>query len=129
MTEALVTKELITWARERHNVSQEVVAKKIGVPIERLRSWEQGEAKPTFRQAQNLADGLNIPFGALFLSKPPVEDLPLPDLRTVAGAPGRGPSADFLDLLYDVLRKQDWYREHLEEEQTEARAFVGRFTV
>jgi len=129
MSEALVTRELVRWARERHKIGTDAVAKKLGVSVERVEAWEDGNAKPTFRQAQDLAEKLNVPFGALFLSKPPSERLPIPDLRTVTGAPLEPPSADFLDLLYDVLRKQDWYRDHLQEEGAERVPFVGRFTL
>src|SRR3989304_2389297 len=52
--------------------------------------------------------GINIPFGSLSLSTPPSERLPLPDLRTVAGAPPQAPSPGFSDPLNDVLRKQQW---------------------
>lgn len=48
---------------------------------------EQGLLCPTFRQAQTFADKTFIPFGYLFLSEPPRETLPIPDLRTVGDHP------------------------------------------
>ncbi len=128
-TKALVTPQLIQWARERHHLAIVTAAKKLTIKPDKLEAWEKGNERPTFRQAQILAQKLHIPFGYLFLSVPPVEKLPLPDLRTVAGAPPYPPSPDFSDLLNDVLRKQQWYREYQESEGAQPVPFVGRFTL
>lgn len=129
MLEAFVTGELVTWARERYGLSAEVAAQKIKVPVDKLVSWEREDKRPTFRQAQNLAKAFHVPFGYLFLSAPPSEEIPLPDLRTVTGSPLRPPSPNFLDVVNDVLRKQRWYREYLESEGAQRIPFVGRFTI
>ncbi len=105
----------------------DVLAQKLGTKPESVLAWEEGSAKPTFRQAERFADAVHVPFGYLFLPEPPEEDLPIPDLRTVGDAPRRGFSLDFMDLLRDVLRKQAWYREHLVEIGAPRKAFVGRF--
>lgn len=126
MTEALVTPKIITWARKRSNLSIPLIARKIGVSAETFDSWEKGDTRPNLRQAQELARKTYIPLGYLFLSAPPVEKLPLPDFRKVSGPPQR-PSPEFLDVLYDALRKQDWYREHQELEGAEPVSFVGKF--
>ena len=128
MTEAIITPELIKWARERYNLTTDIVAEKINVAVDKINAWERGESYPTFRQAQNLAQKLNIPFGYLFLSAPPLEKLPLPDLRTVSGIPTHAPSPELSDLLDDVLRKQQWYREYQESEGAQSISFIGRFT-
>lgn len=129
MTEAFITAELIKWARKRHNLSPDAVAKKVNVGVSRFSAWENGDARPTLNQARNLAQKLNIPFGYLYLSTPPTEDLPLPDLRRVAGASPRKPSPEFLDVLQDALRKQQWYHEYLESEDAPPLDFVGRFRI
>jgi len=98
------------------------------VAVEKLEAWEQGRERPTLRKAQDLARKFKIPFGYLYLSEPPEETLPIPDLRTKSGSPPRKPSPDFLDVAYDALRKQDWYRDYLKNEQAERVPFVGRFT-
>src|SRR5207247_3799781 len=70
-----------------------------------------------------------IPFGFLFLSQPPVEKTAIPDLRTtIEGHPAKL-SADFLDLLSDVLVKQQWYREYMESQGAKALPFVGKFRI
>lgn len=125
--EAYVTPRLVQWARERYFPTIELAAEKLNIAIEKLRAWEGGEARPTFRQAQALADKLHIPFGYLYLSTPPVEEIPLPDCRMVGGAHPPKPSPEFLDVLYDVLRKQEWYREYLKAEGADSVPFIGRF--
>jgi Zn-dependent peptidase ImmA (M78 family) len=127
MIEAYVTPRLVQWARERYFPNVELAAEKLKIAIEKLKAWERGEARPTFRQAQALADKLHIPFGYLYLSAPPLEEIPLPDFRTVGGAHPRKPSPEFLDVLYDVLRKQEWYREYLKAEDAGPVPFIGRF--
>ena len=81
---------------------------------------------PTFLQAQDIARVLYVPLGYLYLQTPPVEKLPLADLR----AAGRTkPSADLLDLLSHTLDKQQWFREYQVSEDAEELPFVGRFDI
>ena len=92
-----------------------------------IEDWERGVSRPTFSKAKELADKLRVPFGYLFLSEPPKEELVLPDLRTVEGRSPAKLSANTLDLLDDVIRKHDWYREFLREEGYGVLPFVGAF--
>ena len=105
------------------------VAKKVNVKPEAVEAWLTGDARPTFRQAQMLAAALHVPFGYFFLKTPPEDDLPIPDLRTVASDPTRRLDVNFKDLLADILFKRDWYRDFLDEHDGEHLAFVGRFTI
>jgi len=129
MTEAFITPELVTWARQREGLSAENAAHRIKVKPDRLESWEKGVARPSLRQAQTLAQAFNIPFGYLFLSAAPVEELPLPDLRTIANRPPGSASPELTDLLHDVLRKQEWYREYQEDEGAQPLPFIGRYSI
>jgi len=115
MTVALITPVILRWARERAHLDHETLAKSARVKSEKIVLWEQGKEKPTFRQAQTLAKKSCIPLGFLFLSHPPEEKLPIPDLRTVGDHVPGDFSIDMHDLLADVLRKQDWYRDYLLE--------------
>ena len=110
ITEAFITPEIIEWARKRRNFSHHDLARKIHIDPQEIESWEKGDTRPSFDDAQNLAKKLYIPFGYLFLSKPPIESLPLPDLRTRKGITRLQPSPNFLDILYDAFRKQEWYQ-------------------
>ena len=93
MVEALVTPRLLQWARERRGIPLEKAAEKLSVKPDRLQKWEHGDDSPTFKQAKSLAEKLYVPFGYLFLTSPPEENLPLPDFRTVAGTQAYSPGA------------------------------------
>lgn len=69
---ALVNPPLLVWAREESGYESEWVAKRLSVKPERLAAWEQGERKPTVRQAQDLAKLYHRPFGVFFLPQAPV---------------------------------------------------------
>lgn len=130
MPQANITREVLRWARRRKSLTADELGKKVGVSASRISAWESehGADYPTIRQAKTLAATLSIPIGYLFSSSPPALRANLPDLRTVSGEAMENPSPDFVDQLYDVLRKRDWYREHLESEPLLERiAFVGRF--
>ena len=129
MNRANVSPRLVAWARRRSGLSAEALAGKLNVKPEAVHGWESGERRPTFRQAQRFARASRVPFGYLFLSAPPEQGLPIPDFRTVAGQPPTEPSTDFLDLLDDVLTKQQWFREHLEAQGAGPVPFIGRYGV
>lgn len=124
-----ITPEVATWARERIGASLSQIAEGVGVDTDTLASWEADKSEPTFRQAQQLAHVLKIPFGYLFLSTPPSDPTPLPDLRTVTGQAPREASPDLIDCLNDVIRKQHWYAEFLIDGGGEPLPFVGKFAV
>ncbi len=128
-TQALVNPELLSWARIRSDLSEGALAKKINVKIDKVMDWELGKMKPTFRQAQNIARVTNTPFGYLFLPKPPVETLVIPDLRTVGGNQAGTFTTELRDIIEQVLHKQDWYRDYLTSHGEEELSFVGKFTV
>jgi len=128
-TEAFINPAVLRWARQREHLTRVNAARSVGFNEERLEAWEAGTDRPTLRQAQTLAQKLGIPFGYLYLPSPPVEELPLPDLRTVADAATLAPSPELSAVLADVLAMQEWYREYLEEAGAEPITFVGRFTL
>ena len=130
MTQAKINPAILRWARNRLQLSEEEVARKIGLKDrpERLHAWEKGETLPTFRQAQELARVLHIPFGYLFLSQPPITTLPISDFRTLPEYQRGVFSPELEDVLNDALRKRDWLRERRIEAGQQPLAFVGRFS-
>ncbi len=104
------------------------LAKKMNVSPETVDAWEHGDQLPTFRQARTLAQKLRIPFGYLYLQKPPAEEMPLADFRA-AGRSQSEPSPNLLDHLNDVLGKQQWLREHRVSEDAGELPFVGSFDI
>jgi len=127
---AFVTPRLLRWARNRSQLTVPRLAWRLHVKPEIVSAWEddQSDKRPSFQQAQKLAQILHVPFGYLFLSNPPSEKPPIPDLRTVANRPSKSLSPDFIEVLNDALRKQDWYREFRKSEGEERLDFIGRYT-
>lgn len=125
MTEALVNPEMLRWARERVGLPPADLARALRVSEERVLAWERGERRPTFRQAERWAARTHVPFGYLYLDIPPEPELPIPDLRRMADGSEEPLSADFFDLLHDVLYRHAWYREYLEEIGAPEPDFVG----
>ena len=96
--------------------------------VSTIEGWFDGSSRPTFRQAQKLAKRLRVPFGYLFLADPPAEELPIPDFRRAPGGAHRRPSVDLRDVIADVLRHQDWYRDFRLDAGEPEVPFVGRFS-
>jgi Zn-dependent peptidase ImmA (M78 family)/DNA-binding XRE family transcriptional regulator len=125
--EALITPTIITWAMVRDQKTSEQVARELSVTPDKFAAWQKGTLKPTLNQAQEMAKKLKIPFGYLFLNRPPTETLPLPDLRTIKSRKYTHPSPDFIDVIYDALRKQEWYHDQVKNEERPPINFIGRF--
>jgi Zn-dependent peptidase ImmA (M78 family) len=83
--------------------------------------------KLTVSDTEKLAKKTHIPFGYFFLDAPPaLEERKLPDLRQT---PNPEPlSIDFFEVQDDVLRKQQWYLEYLQEHGAQKLDFVGKYT-
>jgi Zn-dependent peptidase ImmA (M78 family)/DNA-binding XRE family transcriptional regulator len=125
MNAAYITPQVAKWARERAQMSVEQLAGVLKVDSRTVAAWESGHQSPPFVRAEKLADKLRIPFGYLFLSKPPSDDFPLPDLRTIGNVAVSKPSLNFLEVVNDALLKQQWYSEYLEESGAKKVSFVG----
>lgn len=104
------------------------IATKLRVRPETVVAWEVGDKRPTFLRAQTLAKKLYIPFGYLYLHEPPVEKMPLADFRATGGAIPK-PSPDLLDVLTDILGKQQWLKDYKMSEGDGDLPFVGRFGI
>lgn len=129
MATANINTAMLTWARLRSGYSLPAFAAKCTVTEERLMQWESGEQSMTFNQAMLFAEKAHVPFGYLFLIAPPVETLPIPDLRTQDNHPVNQPSAELLDLVKLMLQRQEWYREYLRQQLAEPNPFVGRLSM
>jgi Zn-dependent peptidase ImmA (M78 family)/DNA-binding XRE family transcriptional regulator len=124
-TPAYINHEVLEWARKRAGLSVSQLAKDLNVNTVNVEAWEHGQQKPSFGKAGDLAKRLRIPFGYLFLSEPPADDIPLPDLRTETGERPENPSLDFTDLVQNTLLKQQWYSDYLRESHDAKLKFVG----
>jgi len=122
MTEAVsVNPELIRWAIDRSGLPTEDLAK----TFPRLDEWERGERKPTLRQLELFAQRTMTPLGQLFLREPPSEELSIPDFRTPGDRPIGRPSANLVEIIQTMRRRQAWMRDYLIEQGQEPLGFVG----
>ena len=101
MTRVEVKPELLQWARERAGHSLARLRKR----FPQIDAWEGGQAKPTLKQLEAFAKANFVPIGYLFLSEPPVEEIPIPDLRTIGSEGTKHPSPDLLDVIYLCQRR------------------------
>lgn len=120
MTRVEIQPALFRWARERSRVD----ALELDARFPKLGAWEAGDAHPTFKQLENFAQATHTPIGYFFLPEPPVERLPIQDFRTLREAVAR-PSADLLDTIHAMQRRQDWLREERREADAPPLDFVG----
>lgn len=117
-----VKPELLRWARERAGLNLAALAKR----FPQLPDWESGDARPTLKQLEKFAKATYAPIGFLFLPEPPpVEQVPIPDFRTVGNRFVERPSPDLLDTVYICQRRQWWYRDFARSEREDPLSFVG----
>ena len=113
--------ELLSWARERAGLGTDALAHR----FPKLDAWQQGTVKPTLKQIENFAKATHTPVGFLFLQEPPVEEIPIPDFRTIRNKDISRPSPDLLDMIYVCQQRQEWYRDFARSERISPLSFVG----
>ncbi len=116
-----VKPDLLRWARERSGNTIDTLADR----FPKLATWESGDDKPTLKQLEAYANATHTPIGFLFLATPPVERIPIPDFRTMAGARFERPSPDLLETIYLCQHRQDWYRDFARTNADPPLPFVG----
>jgi Zn-dependent peptidase ImmA (M78 family) len=125
MDRVAIKPELLRWARDR--VGLEVADLEHKFP--RLAAWEREEAQPTLKQVEAFARATHAPVGYLFLDTPPVEEVPIPDFRTVDNEHVGHPSPDLLETIYVCQQRQEWYRDFARSMGETPLAFVGSASV
>jgi Zn-dependent peptidase ImmA (M78 family) len=116
-----VRPELLRWARERAGFDLGDLARR----IPQLPAWERGEARPTLKQIERFAKATYTPVGFLFLQEPPIERVPIPDLRTAGNERIDRPSPNLLDTVYICQQRQEWYHDFARSVREDPLPFVG----
>lgn len=118
-----ISPRILNWAADKSGLSLDELVDLLDKP---QKHDDLVAGKFSITDAEKFAKKAHIPFGYLFLEQPPdTEQRTLPDLRQV---PDHVPlSSNFFAVLDDVLRKQDWYLEYLQEQGAEKLAFVGKY--
>lgn len=120
---------VLQWARERAKLSVEDLAAKFGKKdvaswTKKVEGWEN-DGTLTYREAEKLAKATHTAFGYLFLDRPPEVRMPIPDFRTAGGQGLEGMSTELLDVIYQSLRRQEWFRDYLQEMESEKLPFAS----
>lgn len=116
-----VRPEMLRWACERAGFGIDEVARR----VPQLPAWESGERQPTLKQLEGFAEATHTPIGYFFLSEPPIEQVPIPDFRTIADKPVIRPSPNLLETIYLCQQRQDWYRDYARSMGDEPSTVVG----
>ena len=121
---ALITADVIKWAREKSHYNLETAAKKIGVSAEKLQEWESGKNLPSMTQAWKMSQVYRRPLAVFYLPHPPKDFPLLKDFRTVEGkAPKYSPALVF--LMRQIQERQIWLKDYLREQGQKPLKFIG----
>lgn len=121
-TQVDVNADMITWAITRAGYKFHDFT----VKFPRVQEWIDETKKPTVKQLEDFSKKVHLPFGYLFLPKPPEERLPIPFFRT------NNPDAVHVSVnVYDTIllmqQRQDWLKEYLKDNEFASLPFVGKF--
>ena len=112
---------MLRWACERAGIEIDEAARR----VPQLPAWESGERQPTLKQLEGFAKATHTPIGYFFLPEPPIEQVPIPDFRTIADKPVIRPSPNLLETIYLCQQRQDWYRDYVRSMGDEPSTVVG----
>jgi len=77
---------MLVWGRQYAYLSVDEAARRIGIPSEKLASWESGSTFPTVNQLHDIARVYHQPFAVFYLASPPKPiNLPVKDFRRQPG--------------------------------------------
>ncbi len=105
-----INKEIYNWAFKESKKDFEEIKDK----FKNIDAWISQEIDPTFRQVEDLANFLKVPFGYMFLNKPPKTDIIQSEFRTI-GNKIPDVSKELKDTLYTIGRKKDWLSDYRRE--------------
>ena len=111
---------VIDWIVQ--NIHEDQIAPNV---LNQLNAWKTGEKQPTLKQLEAMSKKTHIPFGYFLLQTPPDEDIALAEYRTVGSKKRQKPSRELIDILDQMTAIQDWMRDDLKREQSDALPLVG----
>ena len=100
-------KEILLWALKEAQVDEDEVLHQ----FPNLEKWIDGEKHPTFKQIENLANYLKIPFGYMFLEKPPIVDVMEAEFRTINNKLPKM-SKNLKDTIMEMDKKRNWMSDY-----------------
>lgn len=120
--------EVLRWARESAGLDVDALAKKIPVKNRGIvEAWEES-GQVSYSTAKKIAAATYTPLAFLYLSDPPVTELPIQDFRRPRSVVGQQMGSNLRRVLIEAMAKQEWYREYLVEAGAKPLPFVGCIT-
>lgn len=120
-----VAPAMLAWASERSGRGRDYLEQR----FPNLPEWELENLSPTLKQLESFAHVTYTPIGYFFLDDPPVEQLPVPDFRTIGSGSVATPSPNLLDTIALCEQRQEWYRDFARSSGEEPLDFVGSLTI
>jgi Zn-dependent peptidase ImmA (M78 family) len=107
-THVPLSPSVLLWALDRGGRS----VPEARARFKRLDAWLDpgSSAGPTPSQLEQFATFTGVPFGYLLLPQPPDLSLPIADFREGQTGGRAAPSIELLAVLYQSIRRQQWYR-------------------
>ncbi len=121
-----INKEILEWAIVR--AGSELEDFYISNP--KVKEWVDGISFPTIKQLEKFTQKVHVPFGYMFFSEPPIEQIPIPFYRTGY----LNPYAEKISLnVYNTIQilqeRQNWLTDYLNDSEYDDLNFVGKFSV
>ncbi len=101
-----INPDVLQWAIDKKETGD------IKTKFPKIGEWLKGTSKPTIHQLENFAKYVSVPFGYLFLSKPPEEKAPLSHFRTLSAGISNI-SSELYEAIMELKKRQAWMREYL----------------
>lgn len=102
-----VKTEIWIWAiRESQRDEEEIFHK-----FPKLNKWINGEENPTFKQLENVANYLRVPFGYMFLENPPRDNIMEVEFRSINNKLPEM-SKDLKDTIMEMDSKRNWMSDY-----------------
>ena len=128
--EAIPNPALLVWARQSASLTQDAIAKKIGVKVDRIRAWEEAAERPSITQLRNYAAATKRPLAVFYLAEPPSQFDALHDFR--AGVGTGGPPSMTPELAFEIRKaydRREWALELASDLQLKPVSFSVSFTL
>jgi Zn-dependent peptidase ImmA (M78 family) len=123
---AIITPEVLQWARGLDRITLEEIAQKLKVEVAQVEAWENGSKYPTLPQAKNLAKQYRVPFAYLYLPDTPqkTKRLEKVDYRTFGNWGVGEMSRELRWFLRDIEDRRDTMLELYEDAEIEPIPFT-----
>jgi len=122
---AIITPNILRWARETSKMSVSDVALKTNVKENKIKLWEKGEDFPSIKQLEKLSKLYRRPIAIFYLPEPPTDFQTLRDFRKNTGSTEYSTALTF--IIRDIQSKQAWLSDFLKEEGENKLDFIGKF--